>query len=427
MTEWDSLIKDTENLTRTLRARYFEVTEPRSQPYTQPPEIVLDEPLGPWPEFIMHSVSCVRSDAGKCTPCFYSKVQPVGVSSERLYASLLDQTQSILDNFDIWVLERQTREVEYPPFAKNDNRRAVMMGVATSGSIFSDHEVPPKHRHEIFRRIVEFGEANGMAFQLLIETQVHDVIRLHETGELKKLAQILEPVSVVNEMGFESADDLAREVLYAKGITRQDFETAVDISRRYGFIPAAFVFFGLHPMTQQQVIEDATKTLRYLKGLGVIPVLMYPHLQPYTIHHLLYTYGRYSIIDLRTIAAVVDELLAIFEPDWHAMTDPWLMGMEGGPPEPPHGVFANPQRIACDRCASILKSALRQLRRDYDYARYREAIIPLCICTCKSRYEEHVQLGQATEGAISLLERARRNIDFAAGKKDEYLAQLQER
>ena len=425
MREWDSLIKDTQNLTRTLRARYFEVTAPRSQPYVAPPEIVLDEPLGPWPEFIMHSVSCVRSDVGNCSPCFYSKVRPVAASPELLYESLSDQIQHVLANFDELVLARQTREVEYPSFAGCSGRRPVMMGVATSGSIFSDHEAPPKYRREIFERIVQFGETKRIAFQLLIETHAHDVRRLHEMGELAELAQILESVSVVNEIGFESADDFAREVLYAKGVTRHDFELAVELSRKYGFIPAGFVFIGLHSMTQQEIIDDAAKTFRYLKKLSVIPVLMYPHLQPFTIPHLLFTYGRYSIIDLRTIAAVVDELLAIFEPDWQAMADPWLMGMEGGPPEPPFGVFANPQRITCDSCASTLRSALRQLRRDYDYARYLEAIAPLSTCPCKSRYQEYVQAEQATEGAITLFERARRNIDFAASKKDEYLAQSQ--
>jgi len=130
------------------------------------------------------------------------------------------------------------------------------------------------------------------------------------------------------------------------------------------------------------------------------------------------------ITDLRTIAAILDELLTVFEPNWQAMTDPWLIGMEGGPPEPLFSVLANPQGVTCGRCTTILKSALQQLRRDYAYTRYRESIAALSMCPCKSKYEEHILAEQVAEGEIRLFERARRNIDFAASRKEEYLARL---
>jgi radical SAM enzyme (TIGR01210 family) len=421
--EISELVSLSQKITRELRESFFGLSEKREVPFLQPPDIVFDEPLGPWPEIILHSISCVRSSAGKCTPCFYSRVDPVDLPLEPIHESLLAQLEYVFNNFDNLVIQRQTRLANFPITLRNNGKQPAMLALGMTGSIFSDQEIPAKYREEIFRRVVNFANKNKIELQLFIASHVKDVLRLENTGELQNVAEILKPLSIVNLMGFESANDLVREGIYVKGISLCDFEKAVMINRKYGFLSGAYVFLGLHSLTQKEIIFDAQKSFQYLQYLGVLPVVMWPHLQPYTINHLLYQYGRYDIIELRTLNIITKDLVDCFRTPNQLVTDPWLIAMEGGPPEPVGGVYSNPHRLTCDRCAHILRETFIQLRRDYKIDDYLIKIRSLDECDCRFIYDNHVKKQELFEER-PLYERALENLEFAKNMKQAYLQEI---
>jgi radical SAM enzyme (TIGR01210 family) len=423
----EDLKKKTLRIDQFLRSACQRGFKERRRVYSRPFGGSSKDSLGPWPEFIFRGFECPRSRSGFCTPCGYSNVPSPKLVHRYLrpvYESLVAQTDFILRRFNQIVMANQRRRQPYPGFVRRYGEgREAMFGLAPTGSFFNDLEIPHPYRVKILDRIARYAKQHRIDLQLFLEASAWDIIRANSTGTLQELVPMLQELNTVVPMGLESVDCLVRNVLYCKGLSLEEFESAVRIIRKLELVPAAFVFAGVHSLTQSETIKDLESTLTYLRRLDTVPVLMISNLKSFTLAHLLYTIGRYRLLEPRTILALVQHLTELTSK--RLRTEPWLMADPvGGPPKPVANPFTNPSMVTCKKCTYQVLYTVRRLREDYDLTSFHRRLESLKRCPCAHKYGRTVVAEQELAGKTTAIQRATRNIEFADCTKEEYVACL---
>jgi radical SAM enzyme (TIGR01210 family) len=313
--------------------------------------------IGAWPEYILHTKSCKKSTHGCCVPCGYSNIPSVVSNSKAYRRSLLSQITWIFSNFEENIIAKQRLRVS------GLTNRVV---IAPTGSLFSAHEIP----HDVLREMLDCmcSYRNGHNLQVIFETHVEDFLRAADSGLLDSLVPHFNNLQSVFIFGFESKNDYTRNVLYGKGLRIEDFERAINVSKGFGFPSGAFVFVGNIGMRQADMIHDASQTLKYLRGLDVIPVVMFANIKQFTIPHFLYMYGQYKIVEPLTMHSVICELMKVFGDEEKNL--PWMIADPvGGPPDPEYHSFKD-SVFTCSDCSRLILEGIREVRQTYDFSDY---------------------------------------------------------
>ena len=350
-------IEITKIITKKLRNDYYKKTPSINKIYVSPLygkvncDNMITESLGPFPEFILPTFPCSHTIKGYCTPCFFSKLPRINCGKEEILQSLITQTQFIVDNFNDVVINYQKRTDNYSHWDAT-------ICFACNGSFFSNTETSAQTRFQSISLLTKFIEEKKINMLTYIETCADDFIRVYHDGEIDKLYPFLQKLNVTLLSGFESVNDYTRNVIYAKNLQLSEFEEFISRNNELDLGTGAFIYLGFHSMTQEEIIRDVEKTLFYLRKHKVMPVLMFPNLQKYTIPHLLYKYNKYNLIDPRTAAYLINKLIDIFNNVSTNKHDPWIMGDPyGGPPSPTINVFSNKKQVSCSNCSKIISRA----------------------------------------------------------------------
>lgn len=420
--DYDTLVRRTVNINRRLRKELFNSTEKltdiRRKPFFgQFINGMATESLGPFPEFILPTHPCIRTLQGYCSPCFFSKVPISSRSREDIYNSLIVQTQYIIDHFDEIVIGFQSRT----DYLKN--KWDITFCYACNGSLFSDAETTPSTRKKAFQMLVDEIEKRNLRPLTYIETCVTDYLDFLSSNEFEVIFPLLKRLNSVICFGFESSNYITRNLIYLKNLSLSDFEKAININSKLDIKSAAFVYSGFHSMTQNEIVEDVTNSITYLTSRNVMPIIMYPNLQEYTIPHLLYQSGRYNLIDPRTVLRIFESMDSITRSVIQDDRDYWLMGdLFGGLPAPPTNFFNNEYKISCNYCTETIRDVLQRIRQSHDselISICKESLLN-CKCNCDQRYMNMLNQ-EETYGRKNIIERISENIKFAEQYCDEYL------
>ncbi len=416
--------KRTKQLNLCLREKYLQFLEKEPQTYCKPQGGEAVNSIGPWPEFIFHGLACNYNKKGFCTPCGYSNIPPVLEDDSQAYEALLAQTEHIVGNPIEHILDAQRRAEPYPNFPKRFKEgKNAMMALSPIGSFFNGRELPLVIRIKILQKVADVVQEHKLNFQLFIEVHADDVIEANKKDEIQPVLHLLKELNTVVLIGLESIDQVVREILFFKDLRLFNFETAVDILRKHELEVGAFIFAGVHSMTEKETIQDVKSSLKYLSDRNVVPVVMLANLQKYTLNHLLYVHGRYRMLDPWSILELICMLRTYSAgPE---TTDPWFFAdPEGGPPSPVAAPFQNDKKIACGLCSNRILNIIRRLREDYDWERFDLGQMALKDCACRNEYREFLKEQAETEGKIDLLDRAYENIMFADSAKNHYTSSL---
>ena len=421
-TPYYELIDRTKELNKRLRSDYYhrskKLEDIRRRPlYGKLADGMPTESLGPFPEFVLPTNPCIYSLAGLCSPCFFSKVAMSQKTSQEIYDSLIIQTKYIVDHFDDVVLKYQCRKDQLK------TNWDITFCFACNGSFFSNEETTSTTRLLALKLLADEIEKRSLKPLVYLETCVGDYLRFIESEEAEQVIPYLLKLNAVISFGIESVNDISRNLIYLKDLSLEDFEKARLLNERYGLQSAAFVFAGFHSMTQQEIIEDVTETVEFLTDRNVMPILMFPNLQEYTLPHLLYIKGRYNLIDPRTVLSIVKNTDEITKRRQITNRDYWLMGDPyGGPPVPKINLFDNSRKCTCAICSNIIKDTLQRVRRSHDSSLIEECekSIANCNCNCRSLYEKLLS-DEKEPAKKNILERVNNTIDYAESFCSEYL------
>lgn len=417
----------TKKIMQRLRTHYYRSNTILEMPRTSPlfgkvMEGMPTDSLGPFPEFILPTLPCKKTLEGYCTPCFFSKVEMNPGTREEKMHSLVDQTKYIINNYDSVVNAYQCRNNEDPILSKYD----VTICFACNGSFFSDYETTAETRRESLQLLNATFKEKKQRPLVYIESCVDDYYRFIHSSECELLLPILKELNAFILFGFESADHFVRDILYYKDMDIVSFEKVLHFNTENNLGTGAFLYRGFHSLTQTEIISDTVISLYYLMTKKVMPVIMLPNLQEFTLTHLLYIYKKYNVLDPITALSIV-ELTVWFNNKKCSLGDNWLMGdLFGGPPTPKCSVFSNPRRIVCDECSNTIRRTLQKVRKNKDMIElyHCREVIKRCHNNCYEKYQS--LLSKELEISIEqpLFTRANDNIVFANRYIDDYLIKI---
>ena len=427
--EFEEIIERTQKINIKLRKSLFDNTEKindiRRIPFHgEMKNGMPTESLGPFPEFILPTHPCAKTIQGYCSPCFFSKVPMSKCSRNAIYDSLLIQTQYIIDNFDDIVLKYQSRNDVLKEYWD------VTFCYACNGSLFSNSETTKRTRYRSFKMLADEVQRRRLRALVYIETCVSDYIQFLNSEEFDDIYPYLKILNAVILFGFESSNEITRNLIYVKDLSLKDFEYAINANKEINLSSGAFLYLGYHSMSQHEIIEDAKNSIVYLVKHNVMPVLMFPNIHEYTLTHLLYTYKKYNLIDPQTALRIfmfANNITKNLKDYNNHRCDQWLMGdLFGGPPPPPNNFFNNPNKISCDTCSELIRKTLQSERQNHSDFSTESLLtsIDTCKCGCGEKYSNFLINEKKQLQTKSLINRIVDTIDFAEQHCDEYLLKM---
>ena len=377
----------------------------------------LDEPvnmlgphqsIGPWPAYYFPSICPNCAEGSLCSVCGYTTLD-LHIPRKAIVDSAISQFDSIMDNYEENVIDGQFGEIYAPGID-----RPVGLTLSPTGSWFGS-ELPRKVRIDMLRELVrKMREWPDLELVLYIEAHARDVVKKIEAGSFdvglgKEEMDLLKELHTNVILGFESRDDLVRNGLYDKDLEISDFEKAVSELQKKGLGVGAFVFGGLPPMTDTEVMNDVISTLVYLSEKGVFPVLMLANIQPNTIPDLLRENGKLKMLEPFTAMRIIAEMLKISMSSKNQnflIPDP-----VGGPPDPEFNIFLNrTDTVSSDVTNQLLLEKIRDLRVSRD----GEAFLKWFeILQQGEEYRKYLELMQQQEiSKITLTERINSMLEY---------------
>lgn len=379
------------------------------------------ESIGAFVEYNLKTIHCVRSAAGLCTPCFYSKF-PNAIDtnhSEKYQLFLKNQIDYILDNFDECILSKQIGKSYYRVadlhFPQNE---PISCCITPIGSFFDEKEMPTCIRQYLLKRLINISASYQRDVILYVESHVKDFNKYIVEQATSEELDMLRRLHIRIVFGFESKDNFVRNVLYGKNLSLEEFENAVRRAQKEELGTYAFTFVGLYPMTHFETLSDVKNSFLYLKQLNVIPVVMFANVQEYTLADVLIQSGQYKLISPITVIEVVNLMLSIFGRIRDDGYDAWLMADPvGGPPEPVLHIFTDP---ATNCCSEKIYSLIKELRIDHEFRGFNNIYEQVSTC---SLHKESTRYLYERE-PLSLLERTELMIEQIEQKSKNYLQNL---
>lgn len=383
------------------------------------------ESIGPWPEYNIRGVHCKRSVAGLCTPCFYSRfpLKTKSFSNETVdYRLIINKQIDRIINSSANLIDGQIGHVAYDLGTLfYSDEKPLAMCLTPVGSFFDEDEFYPECREYLLDSLISLSNSLGKDIILYVEAHVVDFLTFFKVDRSITIDK-LRKLHLRIVFGFESASEYVRNVLYNKYLAIKSFKGAVKLAKQTGFGVYAFVFAGLPPMTDQEIIQDVQKTLLTLKELGVIPVMMFGNIQDFTIPKMLFDQDRFRFPNPMTVLAILKSLIDIFGCEDQEGLDSWLIADPvGGPPTPAFHIFQQDEGSGvCERCCSLIYDSLLSLRRTRCRRDFDIAFNHVTNCTrCLSTWQVVHKKSEDTP----IIDRAETMIDFCETTIHDYISE----
>lgn len=325
-------------ITHDLRNAYYKTgsQEEKREIPLEPSQLNAKQGLGNFPAFYLQGQHCEKSDCGCCTNCFYSQFHFDKPSPEEIQA----QCDYVIDNFERLVLSQQYGTNDFDGERKYPNSKPIFLTLSPTGSFFSEKEFPKEVRLDFLRKLEQKSHELQRDIVLHIEAHAIDVVKHQDYIKSSEETEILKRLNAKCILGFESADEWSRNVLYNKHLPLSCFEDAVKILKESGIEPGAFVFSGLVTLTDTESKEDMLNSVKFLKERGAFPVLMFANSQSWTLPDLLRWKGEHHLQEPATVLDTVYGALEILtdkgktDPGYYLIPEP-----VEGPPYPIGNIF----------------------------------------------------------------------------------------
>lgn len=230
----------------------------------------------------------------------------------------------------------------------------VELDVYNAGSFFQDGEIPAEVRDHVYA----YAAAQPGLHELLVEARAEDVV----ADKVARMRARVPGKRLTVGIGLESADREIREELLHKGLTRGEYEAALDVLAAHDVGVLAYMLFKPAGVGEARAIDDAAETARYVfetaaaRGMRAVAALQPAFVQKGTELQRLHRRGLYrppwlfSVVEAaRRMAAAAAELGGVVS-----------VGTSQDDPPP----FA--WRSNCGRCDPRFEAALSAFNKSGD-------------------------------------------------------------
>jgi archaeosine synthase beta-subunit len=182
-------------------------------------------------------------------------------------------------------------------------------------------------------------------------------------------------------MGFESENDVVRNVCVNKGERIADFRTALTLLREKGIRSLAYVLLKPPFLSEGEAIEDAIATIQAANEMGFDAISLEPmSAHRYSLVHALSTEGLYELPWLWSVVKVAQTAIGIQD---------FRIGGTGFYPRPVN-VAHNRHPAGNDGCNKAIWTAIQE------YGRLRKIdIFESLDCECKKEWAKACQTSEA--------------------------------
>jgi len=184
-----------------------------------------------------------------------------------------------------------------------------VLSLYNAGSLLQEEETPFSAVEEICHLIArQLPELK----RLIIESRVEYITR----EKLLSLQKILgSQTQLALGIGFESENDLVRNVLVNKGASKRVFERVVDLTSSLDIHSIVYLLVKPPFLTEREAIEDVVNSCRYVSDVGVREInLETMTVEAKTLVSTLHEKGLYALPWLWSIVEVLERTAAFADP-----------------------------------------------------------------------------------------------------------------
>ena len=254
-------------------------------------------------------------------------------------------------------------------FTRIDFSQAPILNLYNNGSFFNEREIPAPARVRMLREIAD----NAFIKMLVVETRPEFVT----DAAMEEVRVLLPKTHVEVALGLETMDDRKRMVSVNKGFTLKQYDRAVEIIRRHGLYPRAYVLLKPPFFDEKEGVEEAVRTTEHAFGVGAMTVSLEAcTYQRYTLTEYLVNHSLYRLAKLWSIVEVVQRT--------HHLGN-LLVGLFQFFPKPEHVPYN------CPKCSDRVMDALREYNRTL-----RIESLQGLDCSCKREWREEIRQSRET-------------------------------
>lgn len=211
-----------------------------------------------------------------CTMCPFTNENDFGHKGH--HHDLVSQVRGVLGRSDV--------EPDYE-----------LLSLYNDGSFFAPKEIPEDVRLEIARLVSESG-VRRLVVESLPQFITHD--------RLVPFARELGDVALDVGIGFQSANDVVREVLVNARVSKPEFQSALAALAGVGAEPKIYLMIKPPFVTEEEAVTDILESVAYIKRQGIDGVTVCPtRVSPNTVAWELYQSGDYLPPNLWTVLEAV--------------------------------------------------------------------------------------------------------------------------
>lgn len=249
----------------------------------------------------------------------------------------------------------------------HDLKSYASLSLYNAGSFLNEQEIPFSAAEEIFSLV---SEKLPNLRQLIIESRVENI----SEEKLRALQKILgTDIRLSIGIGFESQNDVIRNLILNKGVSKRHFEKCIEITNALNIQPIAYLMIKPPFLTEAEAIEDAVESAKYLNKVGVREI----HYETMTIEdntfvNMLYDRGYYKLPWLWSIAEILKRV--------HPSVKPFLTPLS-------YIAKAKDAPKNCSLCSEAVKGKIyEKYCSDFSLSHFDELD-----CTCKQEWQKVIQ------------------------------------
>jgi archaeosine synthase beta-subunit len=189
------------------------------------------------------------------------------------------------------------RQVRDALLRTDDEPEYEVLSLYNDGSFFAPQEIPDDLQLEIAHLV-----ANASVTRLVVESLPQFIT----TTRLRPFVEILGDVKLEIGIGFQSANEVVREVLVNTRVSQRAFEEALDVMLELNVEPKIYLMIKPPFMTDEEALADVLDSVSYLKERGIDGVTVCPtRVSKNTVAWELYRTGQYAPPNLWTVLEAV--------------------------------------------------------------------------------------------------------------------------
>ncbi len=278
-----------------------------------------------------------------------------------------------------------------------DAKNYHIISLYNDGSLFEEREI----EFDVVLKICQMIAQLPSIQRIVIETKVIDL----EEEKIVALTQVLGETELEIAVGFESANQLIRELCINKNFSAPLFEQKVEMLQRHGVRLVPLIMIKPPFLTEKMAIEDVVASLVYLESFNLPRIdFELATIEKHTLMHDLWKHDLYTPPRLWTLNEILNRRETL-----ELKTEIYI-----SPPN--YTVKALAYSENCSDCNQDMNNAIQAFNRSQTATAFNGIT-----CECKMPWQQLIQNDRKPANLLTHIESIFQNLLKTETLSNEYL------